>query len=172
MINKLKQWTKTVGLKLLKFSGENYGPILYKKDTPIAKIIPYKYFTPKEILLEDTERSLFLELCNAYENDGYVFPEFCFEKLVESNIEKNRYIFELKKLHADFVIVSKTFEVQCVVECDSAPHNTIKYLKEKDRAQDDLLQKWNIPVARIAANGTHTSEELRAIITNAIRKIK
>ncbi|WP_273418906.1 DUF2726 domain-containing protein [Veillonella caviae] len=171
MINKLKQWAKTVGLKLLKFSGENYGPILYKKDTPIAKIIPYKYFTPKEILLEDTERSLFLELCNAYENDGYVFPEFCFEKLVESNIEQNRYIFELKKLHADFVIVSKTFELQCVVECDTALHKKQK-IKQKDIARDNLLQKWNIPVARIAANGTHTSEELRAIITNAIRKIK
>lgn len=173
MINKLKQWAKDIGLKLLEISGENYGPILYKKDTPIAKIIPYKYFTPKEILLEDTERSLFLELCNAYENDGYVFPEFCFEKLVEKTKETPKgYIFELKKLHADFVIVSKTFEVQCVVECDSAPHNTRTYLKEKDRAQDDLLQKWNIPVARIAANGTHTPEELRAIITNAIRKIK
>lgn len=173
MINKLKQWAKDIGLKLLEISGENYGPVLYEQGKPLAAIVPPQNFKPKECLLSKNEKKLFVELCKAYKNDGYVFPEFCFEKLVEKTKEDTEgYIFVLKKLHADFVIVSKTFEVQCVVECDSAPHNTIKYLKEKDRAQDDLLQKWNIPVARIAANGTHTPEELRAIITNAIRKIK
>lgn len=172
MINKLKQWAKNIGLKLLEMSGENYAPVLHEKNKSLAAIIPPQNFKPKKWLLSKNEKKLFVELCKAYKNDGYVFPEFCFEKLVEKTKEDTEgYIYELKKLHADFIIVSKTFELQCVVECDTALHKKQK-IKQKDIARDNLLQKWNIPVARIAANGTHTPEELRAIITNAIRKIK
>lgn len=98
MINKLKQWTKNIakdiGLKLLEISGENYGPVLYEKNKSLAAIIPPQNFKPKKSLLSKNEKKLFVELCKAYKNDGYVFPEFCFEKLVKSNNNnQDRYIY-------------------------------------------------------------------------------
>lgn len=186
MINKLKQWAKDIGLKLLEMSGENYGPVTYRKNEPLESSIPKEKFKRRATALFSSEQSMYEVLLKAFNQDNYyVFPQYSIGMLIwydkkQSNNktpdEIKHHMYSLLQLHVDFLIVEKeNYKIYCAIELDGDIHFEDDYYKDKkDPERNKLFDYYQIPLARIISDpeNIQTPDEIRILVNEARRKNK
>ena len=126
-------------------------------------------FYSKKRPLTQNEQAVYYQLVNAFGDTHIVLAQVAFSSFLKTHGDKETRGIKFAKMRqkvADFVICSKAFDIELIIEIDDKTHNV-----DKDRERDDALSEAGITVVRYMAGKVPTTEKLKELLTKPEKPI-
>jgi len=144
-----------------------FQKMVANKKTGIVTRNKPPYFK-KKTLLGEKEQVMFHRLIEAMP-DNYVMAQVRLADIVgvKKSDSWQSWFNKISRKSVDFVICNKSFVVLACIELDGKTHEQ-EDRKKADNSKDEALNAAGVPIVRIDANKLPPTNEIKAMLENAV----